>query len=110
MFTIFSDIRNIVHREFVSQDLTVNRESYWKILRRLRKNIPPSRRDLLQEKKWNLLECAFQCFLINAPLVVCELLSNRIMLWLPHLSYWSDLFSVYSFLFPMHHSASTRRS
>lgn len=53
-FFFFCDIRHIVHRKFVPQCETVNREVYCNVLKRLREDISRKRPDLWSVNNWIL--------------------------------------------------------
>ena len=100
MLIIYFDIRGIIHREFLPQGQTVNKEFYCDgdILRRLRENIRRKRPDLWRAQNWILHDDNAPC---HQALLIREFLaqSNTLPL-LPHPPYSPDLAPADFFLFP----------
>lgn len=96
MLEVFFDCSGIVHMEFIPDGVTVNKEKYVHILRRLRQSIRRKRPDFWQNKNWLLLHD-------NAPahrsvLVQSELAKQSITV-LPHPPYSPDLAPCDFFIF-----------
>ena len=90
-------IRGIIHREFLLQGQTVNKEFYCDVLRRLGENIRRKRADLWRAQKWILHDDNAPC---HRALLVREFLAKHNTPSLPHPPYSSDLVPVAFFLFP----------
>lgn len=97
MLIIFFDIRGIVHREFLPEGQTVNKEFYCNILRRLRENVRRKRADLWRAGNWLLHDDNAPC---HRALLVREFLARNTMATLPHPPYSPDLAPADFFLFP----------
>ena len=54
MLIAFSDVRGIVHKEFLPQGQTINQHIYKDILRRLMRSVCEKRQELWDEKSWVL--------------------------------------------------------
>ena len=54
MLTIFFDVRDIVHSEFLPQGQTINQQVYKEILQLLLHSVHKKRRELWQDKSWLL--------------------------------------------------------
>ena len=87
MLIIFFDIRSIIHREFLHQGQTVNKEFYCDVLRRLRENIRRKRPDLWRAQNWILHDDNAPC---HRALLVREFLAQSNTLSLPHPPYSPD--------------------
>ena len=93
----FSDIRGIVHMEFVPPGQTVNGKFYCEVLRRLRENVRRKRPEMWKNGNWLLHHD-------NAPahtsLVVREFLTKNNMTTVPHPAYSPDLALWDFYVFP----------
>jgi histone-lysine N-methyltransferase SETMAR len=96
LLIVFSDIRGILHREFVSQCQTVNTKFYCEVLQCLREKIRRKRLDLWCTKNWILHDDNAPC---HGALLIREFLTNHV-LSLPHPPYSPDLAPSDFFLFP----------
>jgi len=87
-WSIFFDIRGIVHKEFVLPDQTVSGKFYCEVLRRLRENVRRKRPEMRKNGDWLLHRD-------NAPaltsLTVREFLTRNNMITVPHPAYSPDL-------------------
>ncbi|UYV80194.1 hypothetical protein LAZ67_18001973 [Cordylochernes scorpioides] len=97
LLTVFVDCRGVVHREFLPQGRTVNKEYYLQVMRNLSEAIRQKRPDLWKNKNWLLHHD-------NAPahtsLLVRDFLAKNNTLMMPQPPYSPDLAPCDFFLFP----------
>ena len=97
MLITFSDVRGIVHSEFLPQGLVISQQVYKEILRCLLRSVREKRRELWQDKSWLLHHN-------NAPvhnaLSIRQFLGEKNIAVLEQSSYSPDLALCYFFLFP----------
>lgn len=97
MLVVFFDCRGVVHKEFVPDGQTVNKEYYLDVLRRLRENIRRKRQELWKENSWILHHD-------NAPshkaIIVQEFLTKNSTQVIEQAPYSPDMAPCDFFLFP----------
>lgn len=97
MLTVFFDYRGVVHSEFLPECLTVNKEYYLSVMRRLREQIRRKRPDLWKENSWILHHD-------NAPshkaIIVNEFLTKHSTNTIEQPPYSPDMAPADFFLFP----------
>lgn len=96
MLIVFFDWNGLVHHEFVPTGVTVNKEYYRDVMRRLRENVRRKRPELWEDNSWILHHD-------NAPahrsLLVTEFLAKHATVILPQPPYSPDLSPADYFLF-----------